>query len=109
VYFMPRLSLLIAAALLAAATSASATSLVVTTDAVGRATVGSSDATSDASSSDDDDDKLVREARDDAASFVASQGEIRGARLEAALQHIRHQTPQLEASDMQLAEAILAH
>ncbi|AJE19685.1 DUF2388 domain-containing protein [Azotobacter chroococcum] len=105
---MPRLSLLIAAALLAAATSASATSLVVTTDAVGRATVGSSDATSDASSSDDD-DKLVREARDDAASFVASQGEIRGARLEAALQHIRHQTPQLEASDMQLAEAILAH
>lgn len=46
-------------------------------------------------------------ARDDAASFLASQGEIRGARLEAALQHIRQQAPQLRADDLQLAQAIL--
>ena len=53
------------------------------------------------------DDKIVLAARDDAASFVASQGEIRGARLEAALQHIRQQAPQLQADDLQLAQAIL--
>ena len=54
------------------------------------------------------DDKLVLDARDDAARFVASQGELRGAHLEAALLHIRAQQPQLGASDLQLAEAILA-
>jgi len=105
---MSRLHLLSAAALLLAVTSASATSFVATTDAVGRATVGTSDATSDVSS-DDDDDKLLLEARDDAASFVASEGAIRGAHLEAALVHFRGKHPQLAASDLQLAQAILAH
>jgi len=102
---MPRLPL-IAAALLMLAGTAQATSFVVTTDAIGSATVGTSDATSDISSSFGD-DKIVLAARDDAASFVASQGEIRGARLEAALQHIRQQAPQLQADDLQLAQAIL--
>lgn len=105
---MSRLHLLSAAALLLAVTSASATSFVATTDAVGRATVGTSDATSDVSSDDDDDNKLLLEARDDAASFVASEGAIRGAHLEAALVHLRGKHPQLAASDLQLAQAILA-
>ncbi len=55
------------------------------------------------------DDKLVLEARDDAASFVASDGRIRGAQLEAALRHLREKNAgALRASDMQLAQAILA-
>ena len=53
-------------------------------------------------------DKVLLQAQDDAASFVASGGSIRGVRLEAALAHIRQQQPALNASDMQLAEAILA-
>jgi uncharacterized protein (TIGR02448 family) len=86
--------------------SASATSLVATTDAIGRALVGTGNVTSDISSSWRD-DKVVLAARDDAASFVASQGQVRGAHLEAALQHIREVAPQLSASDAQLAQAIL--
>ncbi len=55
------------------------------------------------------DDKLVLQARDDAASFVASDGRIRGAQLEAALRHLReHNAGAQRASDMQLAQAILA-
>jgi uncharacterized protein (TIGR02448 family) len=101
------LRLLSLSALLACAASASATSFVVTTDAVVGAAAASTEATSDASSSLSD-DKIVLAARDDAASFVASQGSIRGARLQAALQHIRQHAPHLSANDMQLAEAILS-
>lgn len=54
------------------------------------------------------DDKLIVAARDDASSFVASGGEIRGPYLEAALQRIRSEHPELEASDGELASAILA-
>ena len=55
------------------------------------------------------DDKVVLQARDDAASFVASDGRIRGAQLEAALRHLREKNASaLRASDMQLAQAILA-
>jgi len=55
------------------------------------------------------DDKLVLQARDDAASFVASDGLIRGAQLEAAMRHLREKNASaLRASDMQLAQAILA-
>ena len=55
------------------------------------------------------DDKIVREARDDAAGFVASDGAFRGAMLEAALHHLRERDPALRLrSDMQLAQAILA-
>jgi uncharacterized protein (TIGR02448 family) len=55
------------------------------------------------------DNKLVLQARDDAASFVASDGRIRGAQLEAALKHLRERDAAAQrASDMQLAKAILA-
>jgi uncharacterized protein (TIGR02448 family) len=54
------------------------------------------------------DSKVVREARDDAASFVASQGDIRGAQLEAAFDTLRTRVPEArDASDQVLAEAIL--
>jgi uncharacterized protein (TIGR02448 family) len=52
---------------------------------------------------------LVLQARDDAASFVATDGRIRGAQLEAALRHLRERDAGAQrASDMQLAKAILA-
>ena len=71
----------------------------------GASSAGSS-ASSDSSSGDD---KVVLQARDDAASFVASEGRIRGARLEAALRQLReHHADARGASDMQLAQAILA-
>lgn len=104
---MSRLRLLSAVALLAVAASAHATSFIVTTDAVVGAFKATSDATSDASSSLRD-NKVVRAARDDAASFVASNGAIRGVKLESAFDTIRKQVPQLQASDAQLAQAILA-
>ena len=54
-------------------------------------------------------DKVVLQAHDDAATFVASDGRIRGAQLEAALRHLReHNAGAQRASDMQLARAILA-
>lgn len=52
------------------------------------------------------DNKVVTAARDDASSFVASNGELRGPYLEAALQELRVNNP--GADDMQLATAILA-
>ena len=105
---MTSLRLLSAATLLALATSASATSFVVTTDAVVGAVAATSDATSDVTSSFKD-DKIVLAARDDAASFVASAGEIRGAQLEAAFAALRERFPQArEASDLALAESIVA-
>ncbi len=70
------------------------------------ASSGGSSASSDSSSGDD---KVVLHARDDAAGFVASDGRIRSARLEAALRHMReHDANAREASDLQLALAILA-
>ena len=78
---------------------------MVTTDWIADAFGSSSDATSSSTK----DDKVIRAARDDAASFVASNGAIRGAQLEAALLQIREHAPQLQASDAQLAEAILSH
>lgn len=104
---MSRLRLLGAAALLTLAANANATSLIVTTDAIVGALKATSDATSDATSSLRD-NKIVRAARDDAASFVATDGAIRGVKLESAFDHIRQQAPQLQATDAQLAQAILA-
>jgi uncharacterized protein (TIGR02448 family) len=71
---------------------------------------GASSAGSSASSgSTSGNDKVVVQARDDAASFVASDGRIRGAQLEAALRHLReHDATAQRASDMDLAKAILA-
>ncbi|MBA1238199.1 DUF2388 domain-containing protein [Pseudomonas kunmingensis] len=54
------------------------------------------------------DNKLVIPAREDAGSFVASNGEIRGPYLEAMLQQLRSEQPHLQATDMELASAILA-
>ncbi|MBV6290276.1 DUF2388 domain-containing protein [Pseudomonas aegrilactucae] len=53
------------------------------------------------------DRKLIRAARDDAAAFVASDGALRGAQLETALVRLRQTVPQLHASDLELAQAIL--
>ena len=97
--------LLAAAGLLSLATSASATSFVVTTDWIADAFGSSSDATSSSTK----DDKVIRAARDDAASFVASNGAIRGAQLEAAFVAVRAQYPAARnVSDQELAAAILA-
>ncbi|NES08794.1 DUF2388 domain-containing protein [Pseudomonas laurentiana] len=54
------------------------------------------------------DHKLIVAAQDDAGSFVASEGSIRGPYLEAAIQKVRADNPGLDASDMDLANAILA-
>lgn len=53
------------------------------------------------------DHKLMIPARDDASSFVASDGAIRGVYLESVMQQIRHDNPGLNASDADLARAIL--
>ncbi|VVO32086.1 DUF2388 domain-containing protein [Pseudomonas fluorescens] len=53
------------------------------------------------------DDKLAIPARDDASSFIASEGTIRGVYLESVLNRIRQENPGLNASDEELAKAIL--
>ncbi len=53
------------------------------------------------------DRKWVRAARDDAAAFIASDGQWRGARLESAIRRLRHEHPELHAGDLELAQAIL--
>jgi uncharacterized protein (TIGR02448 family) len=76
-----------------------------TTAGISASTVG----TSASSKTTSPDDKVVLQARDDAASFVASDGRIRGAQLEAALKHLHERNANAQrASDMQLAQAILA-
>lgn len=77
----------------------------------GGTSAGASSAGSSGSSgSTSGDDKVVLQARDDAASFVASEGRIRGAQLEAALLRLReHHADARRASDMELARAILAY
>ncbi len=104
---MPRLYPSLGIALCLLAGHASASSFFATTDLVVGGLINTVDATSDLTSSARD-DKLVLQAREDAARFVASDGEQRGVHLEAALEHIRSQSPELLASDRQLAEAILA-
>jgi uncharacterized protein (TIGR02448 family) len=69
----------------------------------------SSVGTSASSKTTSPDNKVVLQARDDAASFVASDGRIRGVQLEAALRHLRERNADAKrATDMQLAQAILA-
>lgn len=86
------------------------TSLAAHAGSFGGTTGGSSAAGSSASSgSTSGDDKVVVEAREDAALFVASDGAIRGARLEAALRHLREgEAGARSASDLALAQSILA-
>lgn len=103
-----RHTLLLAAALLLASGIAQARSVEATIDVLLRALDRSLDFTSDTTTSIRD-MKVVVAARDDAASFVASDGAIRGAQLEAALGAIRERLPEArDASDRALAEAILA-
>ena len=85
---------------------AHAQTLVATSNIIVRAFGRSIDFTSDTTTSIRD-SKVVREAHDDAASFVASEGAIRGVKLESAFDAIRQQAPQLQATDAQLAQAIL--
>ncbi len=96
-----------ALALLCAAAPALAGSFAGTSagTSAGASSAGSG-ASSDSSSGND---KLVREAREDAAGFVASDGRVRSARLEAALRVMREQDADArQASDLELARAILA-
>lgn len=94
----------LALALLAATPAALASSFAGTT--AGSGSNASSDGTSASSDSSSGDDKVVLDARDDAARFVASEGRIRSARLEAALATLRKADQ--AANDLQLARAILA-
>ena len=103
-------SLLIAAAAAVSVLSplAHAQSVVATSNIIVRAFGRSIDFTSDTTTSIRD-SKVVREAHDDAASFVASNGDIRGVQLEAAFSTLRERVPEARgASDQVLAEAILA-
>lgn len=103
-----RRSLLAATLVLLAAGSAQAQTLVATSNIVVRALERSFDFTSDTTTSVRD-MKVVQAARDDAASFVASEGAIRGAQLEAALRVVRERVSQAQAaSDAELAQALLA-
>lgn len=105
---MRRLLFAILASSFCLATTAQAQTLVATSNILVRALDRSLDFTSDTTTSIRD-MKVVLAARDDAASFVASAGDIRSARLEAAFASLREQLPEARsASDQQLAEAILA-
>ncbi|NUT74029.1 DUF2388 domain-containing protein [Pseudomonas sp. C1C7] len=53
------------------------------------------------------DHKMLLAARDDAAAFIASNGQLRGAQLESALRYLRQTQSKLHASDLELAQAIL--
>lgn len=101
-------SVFLVAGLLGFCAAASASSFIGTTDALGSSLANTAQALGDSTASTFGADKVVLQAREDAASFVGSNGDVRGVNLEAALGHIRHQMPELQASDMQLAEAILA-
>ncbi|HEY4530706.1 MAG TPA: DUF2388 domain-containing protein [Luteimonas sp.] len=88
---------------LAIAIPAHASSFAGTSAGAGSASSGAS------SGSTSGNDKVVLQARADAAGFVASDGRIRGARLEAALRHLRAGSVEARAaSDLELARAILA-
>lgn len=84
--------------------------LLVTAPALaGSFASSASSAGSATSGSTSGDDKVVLQARADAAAFVASDGGIRGARLQAALRLLRERRADArQATDMQLAQAILA-
>ena len=53
------------------------------------------------------DSKIIRDSQDDAAYFVATNGEVRGARFVQALDVIRKHNPALAASDLDLANRII--
>lgn len=71
-----------------------------------QSTVSSAYATSKVTSTPFD-KKVVLAAQDDAAAFIATDGQWRGARLESAFDYLRRTQPKLNASDLELAQAIL--
>jgi len=71
-----------------------------------QSTVASAYATSKVTSAPFD-KKVIVAARDDAAAFIATDGQWRGARLESALDYLRRTQPKLHVSDLELAQAIL--
>lgn len=101
---MKRSTLLLSFLLLSAAAPLALASSFAGTSA------GASSAGSSASSgSSSGDDKLVEQAREDAAGFIASDGRLRSARLEAALRVMRERDGQArQRDDLALARAILA-
>lgn len=95
--------------LLICAVTALSTTPAMAGSFAGTSAGGTSAGSSASSGSTSGDDKVVLQARDDAAGFVASEGRLRGARLEAALRQLRERDQRArEVSDMQLAQAILA-
>lgn len=69
-------------------------------------TVGSSLGTAGITASTSNSLRPYQGARDDALAYIASAGDIRGARLESALRQYRHAHPDAASSDMQVALAI---
>lgn len=51
--------------------------------------------------------RIIENAKEDAANFVGSNGQVRGAQLQQALNYIRQANPAAQASDMDLANLIL--
>jgi uncharacterized protein (TIGR02448 family) len=51
---------------------------------------------------------VIHQAKDDAAAYVASEGQIQGPFLTRALELIRAENPSISASDAELANAIMA-
>jgi uncharacterized protein (TIGR02448 family) len=51
--------------------------------------------------------KVIVAAQEDAVTFVASNGEIRGAQLSQAIKLIKEVAPQVTSTDMELAVAIV--
>ena len=98
-----RIALIALIALCLSAASAQASSFAGTTAG------SASDASADGTSSSSGDDKVVQAAREEAAGFVATAGAVRGARLQAALLHLRETDATVaQASDLELARTILA-
>ncbi|WP_460132434.1 DUF2388 domain-containing protein [Pseudomonas sp. S1_E04] len=94
--------LFIVPALFSACWSPAASALDVTI----QGTVASAYATSKVTSAPFD-HKIIAAAQDDAAAFIATDGQWRGARLESALDYLRRTQPKLHVSDLELARAIL--
>jgi uncharacterized protein (TIGR02448 family) len=94
------MKLLVLAALVLASSAAQAFIITTTPMAI---PISTSEATSGSDSK-----LIILQAKDDAAAFIASDGQIQGAFLEAAIQKIRLDHPDMTASDRELAHAILA-
>ena len=91
---------LVLAALILASSGAHA--FIITTTPVSLPTY-----TTDATSGSDK-KMVIHQAKDDAAAFIASEGQIQGAYLTRAIEMIRAENPSMTASDAELANAILA-